>query len=907
MLRNWLAEWKRTRQFARINKRKSRRRVSSVKPPLQAEVLEDRTLLSSVSYTAATDQLNFDGTLNADTVSVSSPAANTLQIDVGMGDTISLADDALGNSDFVLSNGGQTLTIDTNLSGGSPVLNFTVNGLGGNDTVTLTNDLSAVITGVLTLNGDAGDDTLDASLGQIAAFINGGADNDTLIGGSLVDVIDGGTGNDTITGGSGADSINGGDGDDLILWNNGDGSDVIDGGIGTDEVEINTGPGDDTMLVTSAVTSDHVDVERTTPDPFVLDISNVETIDLNTQDGNDTVTVADLSAVGSLTTLNIDTGSGSDSVNEVAQIDGNIQVVTTGGEGDDTITGTPNDDTITGGGGNDTITGGDGNDTITGGAGDDMIDGGAGNDTITGGTGDDTIAGGTGDDLIIWNDGDGSDTVDGGVGGNDTLQVNGGPMDDDFHVAADGVGGMNISGDGSGGGNPFTLNATNVETLDANDPLGGNDTLEVVNALAGVNELAALDTDLGPGNDAITINGDPDANSTLNAETLNLSADITGTVAGTADVINVAPPGTIQDALDAANTTARINIAPAVYPEVVNASATGTDKNITFGFGDAPTPATGIVGTQDFAVDAGDVLEFEVNGVVTPGVDYDQLVVTGTVTLTGSTLETFGTVSNTSAGDTVVLIDNDGTDAVVGEFNGLAEGSNVVINGEVFTISYQGGTGNDVVLVATGESRNIRVIAAGPGMSPTVQVRDATTNELLATLTPYDPRFAGGVRVAVGDVTGDGIPDIITGPGPGGGPHIKVIDGDTHLDIFSFFAFDERFTGGVFVAAADVNGDHLADIIVGADAGGGPHVKVFSGADLFRTVQLLCLRSSVRGRRPRGGGGHHRRRHPGHHHGGGARRRSACPRLRRLHPANQRCGRGHCSQPRQSAGQLFCL
>jgi hypothetical protein len=123
-------------------------------------------------------------------------------------------------------------------------------------------------------------------------------------------------------------------------------------------------------------------------------------------------------------------------------------------------------------------------------------------------------------------------------------------------------------------------------------------------------------------------------------------------------------------------------------------------------------------------------------------------------------------------------------------------------------------------------------VGAGAGLAPEVKVYDAATGALKFEFMAYDPAFRGGVRVAVADVNGDGVPDIITGAGPGGGPHVKVFDGVTGNVIDSFYAYAPTFAGGVFVAGGDIQQNGKADIVTGAGPGGGPHVKVFSGADL---------------------------------------------------------------------------
>ena len=128
------------------------------------------------------------------------------------------------------------------------------------------------------------------------------------------------------------------------------------------------------------------------------------------------------------------------------------------------------------------------------------------------------------------------------------------------------------------------------------------------------------------------------------------------------------------------------------------------------------------------------------------------------------------------------------------------------------------------------------VTGADAGGGPDVRVFDAVTNQLLRSFFPYDANFTGGVRVAAGDVNGDGVTDVITAAGPGGGPDVAVFSGKDNTRLFRFFAFDMNFTGGVFVAPGDVNNDGFADIICGADGGGGPNITVYSGKDQAQSL-----------------------------------------------------------------------
>jgi len=137
-----------------------------------------------------------------------------------------------------------------------------------------------------------------------------------------------------------------------------------------------------------------------------------------------------------------------------------------------------------------------------------------------------------------------------------------------------------------------------------------------------------------------------------------------------------------------------------------------------------------------------------------------------------------------------------------------------------------------------GDGRADLVVGSGAGMAAEVRVLNADTGATLRTLSPYGG-FPGGVFVAAGDVTGDGFADIVTGAGAGGGPHVRVFDGLTGASVRSFFAFDPGFAGGVRVAAGDVNGDGQADVIVGSGPGRPAAVRVFDGATLGLLSETL--------------------------------------------------------------------
>jgi len=206
-----------------------------------------------------------------------------------------------------------------------------------------------------------------------------------------------------------------------------------------------------------------------------------------------------------------------------------------------------------------------------------------------------------------------------------------------------------------------------------------------------------------------------------------------------------------------------------------------------------------------------------------------------TVTVTAVGTPTNGTVTIQPGGTGVIYTPTPG-------FTGSATFT--------YTATDSGGTSAtttvtvDVVQYQT-QPVDVVAVGVGPGNGSKVRLYNAKTGAFIGGFSAYGPDFQGGVSVAMADINGDGVTDLVVGAGPGGGPHIQVIDGNRFgllqgLDqiappsamLGNFFGYDFAYRGGVTVAAGDVNGDGKADIILGTGPGGGAHVKIISGAGI---------------------------------------------------------------------------
>jgi len=350
----------------------------------------------------------------------------------------------------------------------------------------------------------------------------------------------------------------------------------------------------------------------------------------------------------------------------------------------------------------------------------------------------------------------------------------------------------------SGNATTFTtVNVANRTTLTVNGQ-NGADTITFNLGVAG----AALTTIALNGEDSSNT-GDDNAADTITIESTRLGTATSVTGGGGNDIVNVTPTSQSLDSIQGS-----ISLNGNTGNDTLNLYDQSTGGNITYTINDTSVSRPGKTitftsfevvatyagtGLNEFDVTPSSTTEFFVDGnLPAPGTlpgDFLKINFAGT---TGRKL----TISSPGAGQW------DFSNRKSVKFNSIEEF-------------------NYFAVMAVGAD-------AGKTSKPVVQLVDAETKEFGQKILTGNMTYRDGVRVAMGDLNGDGIPELVTVPGRNGGGMVKVFDILTGAELtqYRIQAHPTNFVNGLNVAVGDVDGDGWNDIIT-VPGRGVSDVKVF--------------------------------------------------------------------------------
>jgi hypothetical protein len=348
----------------------------------------------------------------------------------------------------------------------------------------------------------------------------------------------------------------------------------------------------------------------------------------------------------------------------------------------------------------------------------------------------------------------------------------------------------------------------------------------------------------------VSFNGTAQPTYTVNSPTQITTTVPSGATTGAISITTIAGTATSTSSFTVDNTAPTLNIS--ANPGSLKANQTST---ITFTFSEVVTGfSSSIITVTNGTLSSPMASSSNVyTAIFTPtlGIKAD-----GTIAVSNNYFDLAGNQGTASSLTPPITINTIQTPLVTGSAATTQGGSSVVslVDPDTGAIigsaaPFPGFTGE--IRVVSGDFNNdgkVDIIAAaGPGGGPAVSILDSETGEVLQSFFAFDPAFTGGVFIAVRDFNGDGILDIIAGAGAGGGPEVRIFNGNSLSVIKSFFAYAEDFIGGVSVASVDFNNDGILDLVTGAGAGGAPHVKVFDGATSSILSQWYAYPASFTG------------------------------------------------------------
>jgi hypothetical protein len=233
-------------------------------------------------------------------------------------------------------------------------------------------------------------------------------------------------------------------------------------------------------------------------------------------------------------------------------------------------------------------------------------------------------------------------------------------------------------------------------------------------------------------------------------------------------------------------------------------------------------------GAGTLAFGNGDTLSISING-NTVDTQYQQLNVAGVVNLTGVGLVLSGSYTPMS-GDSFTIVANDGTDAIVGTFNGLPEGATVKVNGEDKKITYKGGTGNDVVLSSISliqlNDDDVKITGTLLNDSFVVKQDPQDPNRILVELAPISYSFRKAARSATIEL---------------GAGNDKLTFLDLGKDVKTSFTV----VGSAFVSGIPLIGNFIQDQLLGDDTVIFAGNTLLEGANLRIEAETITVQNGV--------------------------------------------------------------